>query len=164
MSTPVATRFDMMSLTCWLTCLQHVDANNKSLSFGGSGRHADIRHSQLSPTISSFFLLLMSPTVPMYVRWEKMRRFAQIVFLPWVRMYLPKKYKGRVFCSRPNLLSHYSKGVVQIGKVKYIKNKGYITSLIPPQEKIWVRLQYVFLYENNIFTKYDNSSKILWRT
>ena len=35
--------------------------------------------------MSSFFLLLMSLSVPMYVWWEKMRRFSQIVFLPWVR-------------------------------------------------------------------------------
>ena len=53
------------------------------------------------PSISSFFLLLMSLTVPMYVGWEKRRLFTQIVFPPWVHAY-PKKYECQGFCSHPN--------------------------------------------------------------
>ncbi len=43
-SVPSATRFCTMSATCQSTCCRHVGSNISCLSFGGSGRHADIRH------------------------------------------------------------------------------------------------------------------------
>ena len=55
-------------------------------------------------SMSSFFLLLMSLSVPMYVGWGKRRRFTQIVFPPWQRIY-PKSTSARVFVPAQTLIA-----------------------------------------------------------
>jgi hypothetical protein len=54
--------------------------------------------------MSSFFRLVMSLTVSMYDWWEKMRRFTQIVFPPWVRTY-PKSTSAEFFVPARTLIA-----------------------------------------------------------
>ena len=73
----------------------------------------------------------MSLAVPMYAGWEKMRRFAQMVFPPWVRTY-PKSTSARVFVPAQTKIAVK---LLNINKIRHRKTRKMLnfTSFWPTQ-------------------------------